>query len=60
MADDDLDPRARLAPARALETLSLDDLRAYEARLQGELETVREMMANKQADISAAESLFKR
>ncbi len=60
MADDDLEPRGRLAPVRALETLSLDDLRVYETRLQRELETVREMMANKQADISAAESLFKR
>jgi len=59
MEDDDLNPRVRLAPARALETLSLDDLRAYEARLHQELETVREMMAAKHADISAAERLFK-
>lgn len=58
MNDDDLEPRARLAPARALEALSVDELRAYEGRLKTELEIVREMLDAKKAELSAAESLF--
>jgi uncharacterized small protein (DUF1192 family) len=59
MDDDDLDPRARLAPSRALSCLSVSELRDYEQRLLGELETVRERISAKQGEMSAAESLFK-
>jgi uncharacterized small protein (DUF1192 family) len=57
--DDDLDPRARLAPARALDTLSIEDLNDYAERLRRELETVRETIAAKRAHSQAADTLFK-
>ena len=59
MDSDDLEPRARLAPARALETLSVEELRSYEERLRREIQAVQDAIQAKQADIAAAESVFK-
>lgn len=59
MEDDDLQPRNRLSPGRALESFSVDELRAYEAALERELETVRDLLKSKVDYLSGAESLFK-
>jgi len=59
MDSDDLEPRARLAPARALEALSVEELQSYEERLRQEIQAVHDAIQAKQADIAAAESIFK-
>jgi uncharacterized small protein (DUF1192 family) len=59
MDSDDLEPRARLAPARALESLSIAELRTYEERLHQEIQAVHDAIQSKQSDIAAAESVFK-
>ena len=59
MDSDDLEPRARLAPARALDDLSVEELRSYEERLHREIQAVHDAIQAKQADIAAAQSVFK-
>ena len=59
MEEDALQPRARLAEEKPLETYSVDELRAYEARLLRELENVRAMIEQKQNHLSGAQSLFR-
>jgi uncharacterized small protein (DUF1192 family) len=48
-----------LAPARALDSLSVEELRSYEERLRQEIQAVHDAIKAKQADIAAAESVFK-
>lgn len=59
MDDDELQPRARLAQARPLETFSVEELRAYETALTQELEQVRAVMREKESHLTGADKLFK-
>lgn len=59
MEDDELQPRARLAEEKPLETYSVDELKAYEALLLRELENVRATIEQKQDHLSGADSLFR-
>lgn len=59
MEDDELQPRNRLSAGGSLESFSVDELRAYEAALQQELERVRALLKSKVDYLSGAESLFK-
>jgi len=59
MDDEELQPRARLAQARPLETFSVEELRAYETALTRELEQVRAVMREKESHLSGADKLFK-
>ncbi len=59
MDDEELQPRNRLSRQGPLDSFSVDELRAYEAALQQELEQVRAMLKSKVDYLSGAESLFK-
>ena len=56
---DDLEPRKKPVTPRNLDTLSIEELEAYIAELQGEIERVRAKIAAKQTHRAGAASLFK-
>lgn len=59
MEDDELQPRARLAEAKPLETYSVEELEAYESALEQELREVRTTLESKKQYLSGAQSLFR-
>jgi len=58
---DELDPRAPTATApRPLDPLSVEELAAYIARLEAEIERARQAIAAKEKVRAGAEALFKK
>ena len=60
MDEFDLEPRKQATPKKNLEPLSIVELEAYIAELEGEIERARREIAAKQRQRSGAEALFKR
>ena len=60
MEDEDLDPRRKTPKKRDLTPLSIDELEAYIAEMEGEILRVREAISAKRQQRGGAESLFKR
>jgi uncharacterized small protein (DUF1192 family) len=60
MDDEDLDPRRKMPKKKDLTPLSIDELEAYIADMEGEILRVREAIVAKQKQRGGAESLFKR
>ncbi|MBV8652411.1 MAG: DUF1192 domain-containing protein [Alphaproteobacteria bacterium] len=60
MDDEDLDPRRKTPKKKDLTPLSIDELEAYIAEMEGEILRVREAIAAKKKQRGGAESLFKR
>ena len=60
MEDEDLDPRLKKPKKKDLEPLSIAELEAYIADMEGEILRVREAIAAKRNQRGGAESLFKR
>jgi uncharacterized small protein (DUF1192 family) len=60
MEDEDLDPRRKLPKKKDLTPLSIVELEAYIADMEGEILRVREAIAAKRNQRGGAESLFKR
>jgi uncharacterized small protein (DUF1192 family) len=58
--DDDKLPRPIDWQPKNLEPMSIDQLQAYIAVLEGEIARVREDIAAKQAKLSAAEAFFRK
>lgn len=56
---DDLEPRKKPVEQRNLDVLSIDELEAYIADLQAEIERVRAKIAAKRAHLAGAAGLFK-
>lgn len=56
---DDLEPRKKAVEQRNLDILSIDELEAYIADLQAEIERVRAKIAAKRAHLAGAAGLFK-
>jgi uncharacterized small protein (DUF1192 family) len=56
---EDLEPRKKAVAPRELDSLSVEELKAYIADLEGEIERVRAKIALKQAHLAGAASLFK-
>ena len=56
---EDLDPRTKKPKLKDLESLGVDELEDYLAKLQAEAERVKEKIAAKNAYLSGADSLFK-
>ncbi len=59
MEEEDLDPRRKTPKKRDLTPLSIDELEAYIAEMEGEILRVREAIAAKRKQRGGAESLFK-
>jgi uncharacterized small protein (DUF1192 family) len=60
MDADDLEPRAKPAQTKNLETLSLVELDLYIASLEAEIARARQMIDSKRGQRAGAEALFKR
>jgi uncharacterized small protein (DUF1192 family) len=60
MEDEDLDPRRKTPKKKDLTPLSIEDLEAYIAEMEGEILRVREAITAKRKQRGGAESLFKR
>jgi uncharacterized small protein (DUF1192 family) len=60
MDDEDLDPKRKTPKKKDLTPLSIDELEAYIADMEGEILRVREAIAAKRKQRGGAESLFKR
>jgi uncharacterized small protein (DUF1192 family) len=60
MEDEDLDPRHKKPKKKDLTPLSIAELEAYIADMEGEILRVREAIAAKRNQRGGAESLFKR
>ena len=60
MEDEDLDPRRKTPKKRDLTPLSIDELEAYIAEMEGEILRVREAISAKRKQRGGADSLFKR
>jgi uncharacterized small protein (DUF1192 family) len=56
---EDLEPRKKAVAPRELDTLSIEELRAYIDDLEGEIDRVKAKIAAKQAHLAGAASLFK-
>jgi uncharacterized small protein (DUF1192 family) len=56
---EDLEPRKKAVPQKNLDVLSIEELEAYIAELQAEIERTRAKIAAKQAHRTGAASLFK-
>ncbi len=59
MEIEDLEPRKKAPAPRELDTLSLEELRAYIAEMEAEIERVKGKIAAKQAHLAGAAGLFK-
>ena len=59
MDPEELEPREQKPKPRNLEIMGIEELRDYIAELEAEIARVREMIANKQAARTGAESFFK-
>lgn len=59
-ADDDLDPKTKRLKPRALDNLSVDDLRAYIADMKAEIVRVEADIVKKEAHKNAISGLFKK
>ncbi len=57
---DDLEPRKQTPRKRNLEPLSIEELEAYIAELEAEIERVRLDIAKKQAHRAGADAFFKK
>jgi uncharacterized small protein (DUF1192 family) len=57
---DDLEPRKPQAKPKDLSPLSIEELEAYIARLQAEIERARGAIKGKQAQRAGAEAFFKK
>jgi uncharacterized small protein (DUF1192 family) len=60
MEFEDLEPRKQPPKPRDLSGWSVDELNAYIANLQAEIERARAVIGSKQSHRAGAESLFKR
>ncbi len=60
MFDDDLDPKTKRPKPRALDKMSVDDLKLYITDLKNEIIRVEADMAKKEAHKDAVSSLFKK
>ncbi|NBC34880.1 MAG: DUF1192 family protein [Alphaproteobacteria bacterium] len=58
MEPDDAEPRAATPKPRNLDAMGIDELEAYIAELQAEVERARAAIAAKQGQKAAAEKLF--
>jgi len=59
MEPEDLEPRKKAVAPRELDSLSVEELKAYIADLEGEIDRVKTKIAAKQAHLAGAASLFK-
>lgn len=59
LTDDDFDPRTKRMKPRALDMLSIDDLRQYIADMKTETTRVEAEIAKKEKSKSAADAFFK-
>lgn len=59
MEPEDLEPRKKAVAPRELDSLSIEELKAYIADLEGEIDRVKAKIAAKQAHLAGAASLFK-
>lgn len=57
---EDLEPRQQAPKPRDLSSWSVDDLNAYIANLQAEIERARGVIAGKQSHRASADSFFKK
>jgi uncharacterized small protein (DUF1192 family) len=60
LRDDDLDPLTKKAKPRALDKMSVDDLREYMADLDDEKRRVTAEIAKKEKHLQAADALFRK
>lgn len=60
MDADDLDPRTKPPALRNLDPMSIEELSAYIAELEGEIVRVKEAITRKQSVRAGAEAFFKR
>ncbi len=60
MFDDDLDPKTKRLKPRALDKLSVDDLKTYIDDLKTEIKRVEDDIAKKEAHKNAISNLFKK
>lgn len=58
--DDENDPKTKRQKPRALDKLSVEDLREYVAQLQEEIARVEEEISKKEKHLSAADAIFKK
>ena len=59
MEPEDLEPRKKAVAPRELDSLSVEELKAYIADLEGEIERVKAKIRVKQVHLAGAASLFK-
>lgn len=59
LTDDDCDPRTKRMKPRALDMLSVEDLRQYIADMRTEITRVEAEVAKKEKSKSAADAFFK-
>ena len=59
MEPEDLEPRKKAPAPRELDSLSIEELRAYIAQLEAEIERVKAKIGAKQAHLSGAAGLFR-
>ncbi len=59
MFDDDLEPRTKANKPKPLDTMSVDELKAYVAALQAEILRVEAAITAKQTHMAAMDALFK-
>jgi len=59
MDPEELEPRKKAPAPRELDSLSLEELRAYIAQMEAEIERVKAKIAAKQAHLNGAAGLFK-
>jgi uncharacterized small protein (DUF1192 family) len=59
MEPEDLEPRKKAVAPRELDSLSIEELKAYIGDLEGEIDRVKAKIQAKQAHLAGAASLFK-
>ena len=57
--DDDLEPQVLIHKPETLQSMSIEELRAYIEELQGEIARVNEIIAAKERHRSGADAIFK-
>lgn len=58
--DDDTDPKTKRQKPRALDKLSVEDLREYVAQMKEEIARVEAEISKKEKHLSAADALFRK
>ncbi|MBI1214718.1 MAG: DUF1192 family protein [Alphaproteobacteria bacterium] len=58
--DDETDPKTKKPKPRALDRLSVEELKEYVAALQGEIARVTEEIGKKESHKNAVDALFKK